>query len=289
MNDFMLLKRALSLDRADNHPVGVRTSRLTEIVEELDRGTAAELHKLQPKGDLLIERSEMERILREIGTRAAFAFIVAWGAGPRLDLRRDLIQRGLRDENIEFMMNPQQVVTGSSKNFKDIFAKLWDPQETARGLVKGLGTAFGTKVLYWASRREAQWPRPLIYDQRVHGALWSLPTHWGAQERFDHPWECVRYACYEAYCEGSERSADLLNALGNTRDYGFRSDDIELWLFQTGGGRPGHRFSGCTHGGWEAGGPDDVEEPPDEDIAINDPWPVLSELNLRLGSWKTSD
>jgi hypothetical protein len=100
--------------------------------------------------------------------------------------------------------------------------------------VKGLGTAFASKVLYFAAFGSAEAEvHPLILDSVVEQALREVidpesgeSSVWPSQTR---DWEV-----YKGYC-------DLLRRIRDTYVPDARIDAVELWLWLTGGGWCWHR------------------------------------------------
>ncbi len=193
-----------------------------------------------------LARAEIVRLLRDLEPVPRYAVIIAWGAGKRAlwaDRLRDQLNETGDDvtAKIELLLDANRRHDGSAGRITaaDAFPKLWQHPDTARPLLKGLGTAFGTKVLYWAARVQGCLPpAPLIYDARVHRALDGLQLRVevgdGSDSFFDHPWACVRFDVYTAYCSWAEQAAADLNqelkpAVAVT------ADDIELWLFRAAG------------------------------------------------------
>jgi hypothetical protein len=158
-----------------------------------------------------------------------------------------------RDESEEEHLSPRAA-----------FEKLWCRPNTSKGLLPGCGTAFGTKVLYWAWRCRAGFeapsqsrPAPLTYDLRVFASLRALGVVYlsdaGEEVPFTSPTVAVPFRMYEAYCELALEWADRLNGLAASNavsdpDRAFTPDDVELMLF-TANGR------GLTSPGPGVGGP----------------------------------
>lgn len=125
------------------------------------------------------------------------------------------------------------------------FYKLWAKPRWDKGLVPGCGTAFGTKVLYWAARSTwdfsapLEFPIPLIYDVRVYASLQTRGPHAvrGKRTAWTHPQKKMAGRTYEAYCTSAFDSAQVLNRRAEELDVkpDFGPDDIELWHFQLGG------------------------------------------------------
>lgn len=126
------------------------------------------------------------------------------------------------------------------------FDKLWKPDQRSRGLLPGIGCAFGTKILYWAERivhgfdHTPASPMPLIFDARVLATLAGLGVTYttgadgeGAPTRFTRTTDggAMPYHCYAAYCQLAWRWAAICNdALPSEAP--FVPDDVELWLFR---------------------------------------------------------
>lgn len=115
------------------------------------------------------------------------------------------------------------------------FEKIWRFDDYREGLLHGVGTAFGTKILYWAARSalRGQAPEraiPLIYDLRVYQCLKSLGFEGSVA-----PTATMPFNFYAAYCDAAFAWAERLNAL-QPDGPPFQPDDIEYWLFTLGDG-----------------------------------------------------
>ena len=91
---------------------------------------------------------------------------------------------------------------------------------------RGLGMAYGTKLLYFAGYQHGRHPRPLILDARVRRCL-----HYIAPDILPAPGKTIYRADYERYVELAERwAADP--------SWNQEPDVVEYCLFAGGGTRP---------------------------------------------------
>jgi hypothetical protein len=107
------------------------------------------------------------------------------------------------------------VATARSGTAEEAYRRLWDRHRTA---VPYLGTAFGTKLLYFAGNRGTRRPRPLIYDANVWRGLRAMGHDFP-------PPASVTTPRYIAYLELVERVAKRVQV---------SPDVVEYTLFCTG-------------------------------------------------------
>ncbi|MFA9432849.1 hypothetical protein [Egicoccus sp. AB-alg2] len=185
-----------------------------------------------------------------------------------------------RDAAHTFLWNPRIASDGIEQDSlvapRAAFEKLWSHPNLSQGLLPGCGTAFGTKLLYWAARCELgfdvppEHPIPLIYDLRVFESLRALglayPSDEGHPTAFTNPQRKMPFATYEAYCRIAYEWSNRLNErVANINHEGldaFVPDDVEVMLFAVNG--VGLRTSQCTDEpateGSDGGGPE-IDEP----------------------------
>lgn len=130
---------------------------------------------------------------------ALFIAAMAWGFGrhPRAPGR---VARMVTPPGGDPRSILNDIVGAARKSAAAGFAALF---ENRRGRLPGLGTAFGTKLLYFAVYLDGPIPPPLIYDQFVWRALKSLD---GSPD-LPHPQRYVTSEQYLAYCAWAEDNA----------------------------------------------------------------------------------
>lgn len=178
----------------------------------------------------------------------------------------------------EFLWDPLRAWDGEARPSpvepRLAFQKLWTRQDWSKGLLKGCGTAFGTKILYWAVRAHlgihpaAERPVPLIYDARVFASLMRRGpgSVRGFEQTWTHPQSKVFSDAYEAYCNYAYDSAERLNQLARQLniDANFLAEDIERWHFDLGSAEPDPPVAGDHDDASYGGGPEEIE--PDSDL-----------------------
>ena len=129
-----------------------------------------------------------------------FIAAMAWGFGrhPRAPGR---VARMLTPPGGDPRSILNDIVVAAHESASAGFSALFE--KNRRGRLPGLGTAFGTKLLYFAAYLEGPVPRPLIYDQFVWRALGSVD---GAPD-LPHPQRYVTSQQYLAYCAWAEANA----------------------------------------------------------------------------------
>lgn len=216
--------------RADSQPVTISQSwhgQVTELGRDVREAFDRLWQGASPVENIAITRSEFADVLADVSNpRAAIALIIAWGAGPSAWYWPASVRKNYSQWNPDVA---ESVMSGNDDPF-EAFASLWQPGNTKDSALPGVGTSFGTKILYWARRRLDREVRPLIYDARVHRALHGLSARWqedGKDQEFDHPWTCVRFAGYAAYCA-------LLAGVAQQANHAVpvRADDVEVTLFE---------------------------------------------------------
>lgn len=200
-----------------------------------------------------LTRDRVTKLLQNDPSDESFLITVtAWGSQNRVLERPRYVKEALAGHRAairRIRLRDEPLPRGDADlddPFARAFSRLWDLQW--RPALKGFGTAFGTKLLFWSAKLANVPQPPLIYDARVHAALVHLevpglppPVPW------DHPWSCVRLCCYAKYCHWAHDAAVWLSQ--NVPDLpGFSGEDVEYWLFQLGGRREvlkAPRSTGC--------------------------------------------
>jgi hypothetical protein len=156
-------------------------------------------------GDFWISRSNVV----ELGTDAERLFLASmiWGYGPS-GLGPSRVGRIVQDAGKSLSANLVGIVDASH----DGPGNAWDAIHHG-SKIKGLGTAFGTKVAYFASLQvNRDRPQVLIAD---------INTSWGAYDA----WRIVRsIELRSSYLEYIEKSQALTSL-------GYRADEIEYGMF----------------------------------------------------------
>ncbi len=212
----------------------------------------------------------------------------------------------------EFLCNPRQRRVHDRQRADDCetldhlvdpyhaFDKLWVPRDRTKGALGGMGTAYGTKVLYWAARAHGNlsWdvaplsPIPLVYDMHVHRAVSALGVTWAVEganpECFDDPSGKVRYWSYQAYCAWAYGVAQHLTASRADGGGVFLPDDVEYWLFLLSNSAGDHTLHTATDVSITAGGPDpeDQSRPDDQGgdtVDLDLVRQTMQEATARLG------
>lgn len=111
-------------------------------------------------------------------------------------------------------------VTAREQGARAGFSALWHNQ---RSRVRGLGTAFGTKVLYFAATAATPGPAPLVLDQFVHRGAQRLARQ-GALDAppVPDPRRYLTGVTYAKYCAWADEQAPGAG------------DKVEYVLFQEG-------------------------------------------------------
>ncbi len=148
---------------------------------------------------------------------ALFIAAMAWGFGrhPRAPGR---VARMLTPPGADPRPIIDDIVGSARSSAADGFTALF---ERRRGRLPGLGTAFGTKLLYFAAYVSGPSPRPLIYDQFVWRALESLDD----APSLPHPQRYVTSEQYLTYCGWAADTA---------HDASVEADVVEYVLFAEG-------------------------------------------------------
>lgn len=143
-----------------------------------------------------------------------FLAAMAWGFGPRgYGWRRTAdIVAAVGEDAVAGAVNRLRAAAG--EDGPRGAWRAWSRGGTAK--LRGLDTAFASKVAYFACYDRAIGTGPLIADQNTAWALWALADIWDSRARE------MKYGCY---VESAERWAGEL---------GCRSDDIERALFTMG-------------------------------------------------------
>jgi hypothetical protein len=259
-------------------------------------------------------RRQFAEVMRQCTPAGVFALSYAWGAGSTLRGRAQgwVTQclasaprsgEPLRDV-LAFVTSPfhHRDGTGQPRSQEEpvtawlAFERLWNPHRLAEGVAHGIGTAFGTKLLYWGARAAGLTPRggsadvPLIYDLHVHTALTRLGASWHLTGEtvksppwFDHPAMCVRFDCYQAYVALLGEMAIAAEDLRQDDGEPIRPDDIERWLFEHGKTleKPAP-WSGCGSGAGPSEEDQEILDAPDPDVALGDGPAPHSELLTTL-------
>jgi hypothetical protein len=112
-------------------------------------------------------------------------------------------------------------VTAREQGAQAGFSALW---HNKRSCVRGLGTAFGTKVLYFAATAATPRPAPLVLDQFVYHGAQRLAQEGaiGDARRVPDPRRYLTSATYAKYCAWAEDQAPGAG------------DNVEYVLFQEG-------------------------------------------------------
>jgi hypothetical protein len=253
---------------AELHEVDVQVDAYLRKLQETEPRTDATqdaidaLSDLRSTGSQGLTRSKLVDALYGRSPAAQLALIFAWGSGTwalwRTNTTECLQTAAARcvfdsnDEAIAFLLDPDRrfesvgstkVVSGSGVSAYEAFVKLWCPKNYSRAVVPYAGTAFGTKLLYFAARREGLDERPLIYDLRVAKSLRALDVRWAGDglddEDFRLPTEKMPFASYAAYTRWCTDAADLLAQHGVTLEGAPpAADDIECWLWLAAGDIP---------------------------------------------------
>lgn len=146
-----------------------------------------------------------------VGPVDLFLAAMAWGFGPRgYGWRRtsDVLQDA-GETAVARAVGRLAVSPGTRAVWR-----AWSPGGAAK--LKGVGTAFASKVAYFAGYDRVAGSGPLIADENTSWALWALAGIWDSRNTA---------ACYEEYVRWAEARATDLQC---------RSDDIERALFMIG-------------------------------------------------------
>lgn len=246
-----------------------QTPQLSELSPALADGLRDLLQNCDE--DLRISRREFRGVLQRCeDPQARLALIVCWGASSSFNRWNKRIIRNFHrwTHAPELMELPAQA--------DEAFKKLWQETDPSRSRFPGIGTSFGTKALYWMPISQGKEPTFFIYDERVFRSLYHFNAKWfqdATQTDFDHPWRCVRFACYRAYCDLLGYAADFFQAQSPA--------DVEVALFLLGRSLPATpEWSGCKgrpeHGG---GGPGDALREDDDRNGNADLLTTLTAFN----------
>jgi hypothetical protein len=98
---------------------------------------------------------------------------MVWGFGPWA-VGPARVEKMLGTKNAEAIVG-DIVARGRTATLEDAFSGLF--KSNGRGLLYGLGTAYGTKLLHVAGHKRPHGSAPLVYDVRVWRSLSTLKTY----------------------------------------------------------------------------------------------------------------
>ncbi len=181
--------------------------RLQRLTDELSDG-------LRDDGWVRISRDDVFRQHASDEPLDLFLAAMAWGFGTvGYGWRRtaDIINAAGEDEVRRAVACLRKV--GAEDGAAEVW-RAWSWGGSAK--LRGLGTAFASKVAYFASFDRSQGSGPLIADINTAWALWALADIWDSRAGATH---------YCRYVSWAEQQAALLDC---------RSDDVERALFTLG-------------------------------------------------------
>jgi hypothetical protein len=179
--------------------------RIRDLEGALVQGTCSD-------GRLWISRADVFS-RAEVGGLDLFLAVMAWGFGSigyGWRRRADILKRA-GEREIGEAVDRLRV---AAKDGPEAAWRAWSRGGSAK--VGGLGTAFASKVAYFAAYDRDVGRGPLIADRNTACALWALDGRWDSRASTE---------AYGGYVAWAERMA---------RELGCHSDDIERALFTIG-------------------------------------------------------
>jgi len=188
---------------------------------------ASSLRTVNRFGTRLISRADVfER--REGDPLDLFLAVMAWGYGDRgYGWRRtaNVIAAAERDGGVSRLADVVRTLRDCGTGAPHALFRMWSRGGDAK--LRGLGTAFASKLAYFVSYDRDRGTGPLIADNNTGWSIWALANI------------ARSTSVAEAYADYVEQAEDW------ARHLGCRSDDVELALFRLGPRvREAYRFWG---------------------------------------------
>lgn len=192
-------------------------------VKKHSHEAAVAVEQLPPGG---IRRDDVRRVVADNGDLAGFVAAMIWGFGTTAYGPHRVFEMLTEQRDVEPPVDVihRIMVTARSEGVAAGFGSLWSKGRTR---VHGLGTAFGTKALYFAGTGGGAGPVSLVLDQFVFAGAGHVRST-GVEVPVPDPRRYLKRAGYAEYCEWAGNIAARA---------GVAPDCVEYALFKLGKGQ----------------------------------------------------
>jgi hypothetical protein len=171
------------------------------------------------RGRPALTRQAVRETHAALGPRGGFVAALVWGFGPTgygASRVRKILGSPSAAAIVEDIWD-----TAATEGARAGFSALW---ENGRSRITGLGTAFGTKVLYFAATNDTPDPAPLVLDRFVYKGAHRLAAEGAIADasRVPDPRRYLASATYADFCAWAEQQSPGA------------SDEVEYVLFKHG-------------------------------------------------------